>query len=105
MTSHHDTPLPDKVCDIDVDFQSSISHMGIQWSLPANVTTLVTDVKWGIEEHTSRSGHANFNIVSTSYGWIDVIVTVLFCIEDIYVYVTTCGSHLVLEYGVVIYLN
>ena len=57
VTSHHDTPLPDKVCDIDVDFQSSTSHMGIQWSRPANVTTLVTSVKWGIQEQVSRYGN------------------------------------------------
>ena len=62
MTSHHDTPLPDKVCQVDVDFQSSISHMGIQWTMPANVTTLVTYVKWGIQEQTSRSVHTNYNL-------------------------------------------
>jgi len=59
VTSHHDTPLPDKVCDTDVDFQSSISHMGIQWSLPANVTTLVTSVKWGIQEQEQVSRYGN----------------------------------------------
>ena len=62
MMSHHDTPLTDKVCQVDIDFQSSISQMGIQWIMPANVTTLVTDVKWGIQVHTSRSVHTNYSL-------------------------------------------
>ena len=60
-TSHHDTSLPDKSCDVDVDFQSSISHMSILWNLPANVTTLVSNVKWGIQENT-RSVHSDYSL-------------------------------------------
>ncbi|KAI0242789.1 hypothetical protein LSAT2_011095 [Lamellibrachia satsuma] len=53
MTSHHNSILPDKSCDVDIDVQSSVTYMGILWSLPTNVTRFVTNVKWGIQEYNS----------------------------------------------------
>ena len=51
--SHHDSAFPNQSCEVDVDFQSSVTHMGIQWSLPANLTTFVTTVEWGLQEYDS----------------------------------------------------
>ncbi|KAK2161993.1 hypothetical protein NP493_1549g00025 [Ridgeia piscesae] len=47
--SHHDFPLPNKSCVVDIDFQSSLTYVGIRWTLPINVTTYITNVKWGIQ--------------------------------------------------------
>ncbi|KAK2183533.1 hypothetical protein NP493_308g03123 [Ridgeia piscesae] len=51
---HHDTPFVDQQCEVDVDFQMSITYLGIGWSLPANVEAIITNILWGIQEHNSR---------------------------------------------------
>ena len=51
--AHHDSLLPSETCDVDVDFQSSVSHMGLHWSPPASY---VTEVKWGIQQYNARYG-------------------------------------------------
>ncbi|KAK2158684.1 hypothetical protein NP493_1763g00001 [Ridgeia piscesae] len=47
--SHHDFSLPNKSCVVDIDFQSSLTYVGIRWTLPTNVTTYITNVKWGVQ--------------------------------------------------------
>ena len=63
--SHHDNAFPNQSCKVDIDFQSSVTHMGIQWSLPANVTTFVTSTKWGLQEYHSKLACLNDDAVLT----------------------------------------